>query len=113
VRSTRPKQWVKQVLVVAAPAAAGVLDHPRAIWLTVVAAVTFTMAAGGTYLLNDASDVEADRRHPTKRHRPLASGQVPLWLGGRPVFGCSPRPSPSAACSPTGGSRSCSPSTSR
>jgi len=81
LRGTRPKQWVKQVLVLAAPGAAGVLNHGHALGLTAVAAVTFTMAAGGTYLVNDASDVEADRHHPTKRRRPIASGQVPLALG--------------------------------
>ncbi len=81
LRGTRPKQWVKQALVVAAPAAAGVLDSAQGIGRTAVAGVAFTLAAGGTYLVNDASDVEADRHHPTKRTRPLASGQVPLALG--------------------------------
>ena len=38
------------------------------------------VVAGGTYLLNDVMDVESDRRHPTKRFRPIASGQVPVTL---------------------------------
>jgi decaprenyl-phosphate phosphoribosyltransferase len=80
LRGTRPKQWVKSVLVPAAPASAGVLFQPRELLLTVVAVVAFTTAAGGTYLVNDASDVVADRRHPTKRHRPVASGVVPVGL---------------------------------
>lgn len=81
VRAARPKQWVKQVLVLAAPGAAGVLLHGHALWRTAVAAIVFTLAASGTYMINDASDVEADRRHPTKCRRPFASGQVPVRLG--------------------------------
>jgi decaprenyl-phosphate phosphoribosyltransferase len=72
----RPKQWTKNVLVFAAPAAAGVLDEPAQLARTLVAFVVFCLAASGTYCLNDASDVERDRRHPTKRTRPVAAGRV-------------------------------------
>jgi decaprenyl-phosphate phosphoribosyltransferase len=78
VRLARPKQWVKNVLVVAAPGAAGVLGEPRALFNTFIAFVCFCLAASGTYYINDALDVEADRRHPTKRFRPVASGAVPV-----------------------------------
>jgi len=78
VRLARPKQWVKNVLVIAAPGAAGVLGEPQALWQTFVAFVCFCLAASGTYYLNDALDVEADRRHPVKRFRPIASGEVTL-----------------------------------
>ena len=47
---------------------------------TAVAALTFTMAAGGTYLVNDALDADADRRHPVKQHRAIASGALPVPL---------------------------------
>lgn len=80
LRATRPKQWVKSVLVPAAPAAAGVLFHPDVLWRTSVAVATFTLCAAGGYLVNDAADVERDRLHPTKRRRPVASGLVPVWL---------------------------------
>jgi decaprenyl-phosphate phosphoribosyltransferase len=76
VRLARPKQWVKNVLVVAAPGAAGVLTEGHAIFDTAVAFACFCLAASGTYFLNDALDVEADRGHPTKRSRPIASGEV-------------------------------------
>ena len=76
VRLARPKQWVKNVLVIAAPGAAGVLGEGTALFRTAVAFVCFCLAASGTYYINDALDVEADRRHPTKRFRPIASGQV-------------------------------------
>lgn len=78
LRLARPKQWVKNVLVIAAPGAAGVLGEPKALWQTFVAFVCFCLAASGTYYLNDALDVEADRRHPVKRFRPIASGEVAL-----------------------------------
>ena len=78
VRGVRPKQWAKNVLVFAAPGAAGVLGHGDALWRSLAAFVAFCLASGGTYLLNDVSDVEADRRHPVKRHHPVASGTVPV-----------------------------------
>lgn len=77
----RPRQWIKQLLVLAAPAAAGVLSHGDALLRTLAGMAIFTAAAAGTYLLNDARDVEVDRLHPRKRDRPLASGAVPLGLG--------------------------------
>jgi decaprenyl-phosphate phosphoribosyltransferase len=76
VRLARPKQWVKNVLVIAAPAAAGVLGEATPLFRTAIAFVCFCLAASGTYYINDALDVEADRRHPTKRFRPVASGAV-------------------------------------
>ena len=67
----RPAPVDKNVLVFAAPVAAGVIDerdvlrrHHRS------PSSRSALAASGTYLLNDASDVEADRQHPTKRNRP-------------------------------------------
>ena len=80
LRLARPKQWVKNVLVFAAPGAAGVLQHADDLAKTVLAFVAFCLAASGTYYLNDAADVEADRHHPTKRFRPVASGAVPVTL---------------------------------
>ena len=80
IREMRPKQWVKNVLVFAAPGAAGVLDNPTPLWHTLVAFVAFCLAASGTYYWNDILDVEADRLHPVKCKRPIASGAVPLPL---------------------------------
>lgn len=74
--ASRPRQWVKNLLVLAAPAAAGVLGHPVALGRTLGTLGLFVAASGGTYLLNDAVDVEADRRHPTKRLRPIAAGTL-------------------------------------
>ena len=80
IRTLRPHQWPKNVLVFAAPVASGSIDDP-AIWSkALLAFVTYCLAASGTYCLNDARDVEADRRHPRKRNRPVAAGIVPVPL---------------------------------
>ena len=76
IRTARPKQWTKNVLVFAAPAAAGVLDEGDALLQTTVAFVAFCLAASATYYLNDAADAEADRQHPVKRGRPIAAGDL-------------------------------------
>lgn len=80
LRLARPKQWSKNVLVLAAPGAAGVLTHGAALGRSLVAVGLFCLVASGTYYLNDALDVEADRAHPTKRNRPIAAGVVDVKL---------------------------------
>lgn len=79
-RTARPKQWSKNVLVFAAPGANGSLGHGTALAHTLIAFACFCLAASGTYFLNDAADVESDRRHPTKHNRPVASGAVSVGL---------------------------------
>ncbi|WP_031470889.1 decaprenyl-phosphate phosphoribosyltransferase [Sciscionella sediminilitoris] len=78
IAAIRPKQWIKNVLVATAPFVAGQLFTEHVLLATILAFVVFTVAAAGTYLINDARDVEADRRHPKKQFRPIASGAVPL-----------------------------------
>ncbi|QFQ99911.1 decaprenyl-phosphate phosphoribosyltransferase [Streptomyces phaeolivaceus] len=78
LRTARPRQWIKNILVVAAPAAAGELLTPRALTRLPLVFVLFTACAAAVYLVNDARDAEADRAHPVKRHRPVAAGQVPV-----------------------------------
>lgn len=78
LREARPKQWTKNVLVFAAPGAAGVLNEWSALWPTLVAFAALCLAASGTYYWNDILDVEADRAHPRKRFRPVASGAVSM-----------------------------------
>ncbi|MGW3953671.1 decaprenyl-phosphate phosphoribosyltransferase [Streptomyces sp. NPDC004752] len=78
LRTARPKQWVKNVLVVAAPAAAGRLLSTHALTQLALVFVLFTACAAAVYLVNDARDAEADRAHPTKCRRPVAAGQVPV-----------------------------------
>jgi decaprenyl-phosphate phosphoribosyltransferase len=81
LRTARPRQWVKNLLVFAAPGAAGTLGEAHQFLLTLGAFGIFCLTASGTYFFNDAVDWEADRLHPLKRHRPVASGVVPVNLG--------------------------------
>lgn len=72
----RPKQWTKNLLVVAAPLAAGQVTDADVLTATLVAFVAFCLASSSIYLVNDCADVAADRLHPRKRHRPIAAGQL-------------------------------------
>ncbi|MGZ4493080.1 MAG: decaprenyl-phosphate phosphoribosyltransferase [Nocardioides sp.] len=72
----RPRQWAKNLLVVAAPVAAGVVLEPQVVIRTLAAFTIFCLAASGGYLVNDVVDVRADRAHPVKMQRPVASGAL-------------------------------------
>ena len=76
LRACRPRQWAKNVLLVAAPAAAGVLGDGAVALRVVFAIASFCMLSSATYLLNDVRDREQDRAHPRKQHRPVASGAL-------------------------------------
>ncbi|GHJ35120.1 decaprenyl-phosphate phosphoribosyltransferase [Streptomyces sp. TS71-3] len=78
LRTARPRQWIKNVLVVAAPAAAGQLSSASALTKLALVFLLFTAAASAVYLINDAADADADRAHPVKCRRPVAAGQVPV-----------------------------------
>jgi len=78
VLALRPKQWLKNVLVFVAPAAAGTLSQGAVLSRALVAFVAFCMVASGLYLINDVADVDADRLHPRKSRRPIAAGLVPI-----------------------------------
>ncbi|MFZ1411384.1 MAG: decaprenyl-phosphate phosphoribosyltransferase [Micropruina sp.] len=76
LRAMRPKQWVKNVLVLAAPVAAGRLFEPQVLINSLWAFVSFSLVSASIYLINDIRDVEADRLHPKKRLRPIAAGEL-------------------------------------
>ncbi len=80
----RPRQWIKNVVVLAAPAFAGQLTDPETLARSLLAFVLFSMAASGIYLLNDVFDVLEDRAHPVKRFRPIAAGQLSRGTAPRP-----------------------------
>src|SRR3954447_26674662 len=80
VRALRPRQWVKNVLVLASPLAAGKIFELDVLAPTAVAFVLFCLAASAVYLVNDTIDAEEDRRHPRKRFRPIAAGIIPKPL---------------------------------
>jgi decaprenyl-phosphate phosphoribosyltransferase len=76
VRACRPRQWSKNLLVLAAPAAAGVIDRPQVAAQVAGAFVVMCMLSSATYLVNDVRDIEQDRLHPRKRSRPVAAGEI-------------------------------------
>jgi 4-hydroxybenzoate polyprenyltransferase len=78
VQTLRPHQWVKNLFVLAPVVFAKELTSKELIKEAAFAFAVFCMLAGAVYTLNDIVDVEADRVHPVKRRRPIASGCVPL-----------------------------------
>ena len=88
VATMRPKQWIKNALVVAAAGAAGALGHDDVPARVTLATGAFCLLASGIYAVNDVLDAPEDRRHPVKRHRPVAAGTLDpiaatalgLWL---------------------------------
>ncbi len=76
ILALRPKQWIKNLLVFVAPAAAGTLSHKNVRTDTLLAFVAFCFVSSAVYLFNDLRDLDSDRAHPKKRNRPLAAGTL-------------------------------------
>jgi decaprenyl-phosphate phosphoribosyltransferase len=76
IRALRPRQWTKNLLVLAAPLAAGAIDWAGVPERVLGAFVVLCMISGATYLVNDVRDREQDRVHPRKRLRPIAAGEL-------------------------------------
>jgi decaprenyl-phosphate phosphoribosyltransferase len=105
IREARPQQWIKNLLVFAAPGALGVLTHADPLWRAILTFVAFCATSSGTYYWNDIKDVEQDRKHPAKRHRPIANGDISLpaarvigtvLLVGGPLLALPARPEAAA-----------------
>jgi decaprenyl-phosphate phosphoribosyltransferase len=75
-RQLRCHQWVKNLVVLAAPAAAGSLGNPVVLAQAALAFVVFCLLSSAVYLCNDIVDLDEDRGHLTKRHRPIAAGLI-------------------------------------
>lgn len=80
LQEIRVKQYTKNVLVYAAPLFSGTLLVPDMLYRSTMAFVSFCLIASAVYILNDIMDREKDRQHPTKCHRPIASGKLSLPL---------------------------------
>ena len=85
LRALRPQQWVKNLFVFAAlvfaradATAVRVADDYSDVWRSLWAFAAFCLGASAIYLVNDVFDIESDRAHPTKRDRPIASGEVAI-----------------------------------
>jgi 4-hydroxybenzoate polyprenyltransferase len=77
VKTIRPHQWVKNLFVAAALVFSRHLTNGDYVLRTLVAVIAFCMLSGAVYAFNDVRDVDADRAHPSKKHRPIASGALP------------------------------------
>lgn len=94
LRTMRPHQWVKNLFVLAPLFFARQYAEPEALAAGLVAALLFCLTAGTVYLFNDIADRHQDRKHPTKRHRPIASGRLSVstaryaaWAAGATSLG--------------------------
>ena len=74
----RPEQWLKNGFVLAPIVFSGLIGDPDAWLRTVLAVVSFCAASSAVYLVNDVIDREADRSHPIKQNRPIASGEISM-----------------------------------
>jgi 4-hydroxybenzoate polyprenyltransferase len=77
-KTMRPKQWAKNVFLLAAIVFDRKLTNPDAIQHTLIGVIAFSLIASVVYIINDIADVEADRQHPTKRKRPIAAGKLSI-----------------------------------
>ncbi|HEY4667960.1 MAG TPA: decaprenyl-phosphate phosphoribosyltransferase [Anaerolineales bacterium] len=80
LRAMRPRQWAKNVFIFAALVFDGQLARPEPLARTFVGFVMLCLISSSVYLINDIADIEADRRHPAKRNRPIASGELAVSL---------------------------------
>jgi 4-hydroxybenzoate polyprenyltransferase len=78
LKEFRPKQWTKNAIVFAGLIFARQLGNPEAVVLATAAFIIFCLLSSLVYVINDMIDVEADRRHPKKRFRPLAAGDITM-----------------------------------
>ena len=86
IRLIRPHQWVKNLVVLLPVFFGGALLHIESVYAGLVTALCFSFAASSIYCLNDIVDVDDDRQHPVKCHRPLASGAISIAQGYTLMF---------------------------
>ena len=88
LKTMRPRQWTKNIFVFAALVFDKQLFLPSPFLQTLAGFALFCLISSAVYILNDLADIEADRQHPEKKHRPIASGRLPegtAW-GAAAVF---------------------------
>lgn len=88
IKQLRPKQWAKNVFVFPALVYSARFLEPEPVLAALGAFVVFSLLASAGYVFNDYLDREADRRHPKKKHRPIASGALPEWMAFVLLAGC-------------------------
>ncbi len=80
LKTMRPKQWAKNVFLLAAIVFDRKLTNTDAMLHTLIGVIVFSLVASVVYIINDIADVEADRQHPIKRERPIAAGKLPISI---------------------------------
>ena len=88
VKQLRPKQWAKNVFLFAAIIFSRKFTDPDAVMKVLIGFASFSLVASSGYILNDYLDREADRKHPKKRFRPIASGALPIPVAWVLLVGC-------------------------
>jgi 4-hydroxybenzoate polyprenyltransferase len=78
IKTMRPRQWTKNGFIFFALIFDKQLFVPESFWRTVMGFALFCLISSAVYLFNDVADVEADRNHPEKKYRPIASGRLPI-----------------------------------
>jgi 4-hydroxybenzoate polyprenyltransferase len=86
IKSMRPRQWSKNVFVLAAVVFDKKLLNPEAVGKSLAGMILFCLLSSSVYLINDILDAEADRNHPHKRNRPIASGKLPVSVAAIAAF---------------------------
>lgn len=79
LKTMRPRQWTKNVFIFAALVFDKQLFIVDSLLRTIAGVALFCLISSSVYIFNDIADVEADRQHPEKKNRPIASGKLPLW----------------------------------
>ncbi len=87
IKSMRPRQWSKNVFVLAAVVFDKKLLNPEAVSKSLAGMILFCLISSSVYLINDILDVESDRNHPQKRNRPIASGKLPIPIAAMAAIG--------------------------
>ena len=80
IRVARPIHWVKNLSLFAAILLTGTLYEKGLFFNVVISFVAFSFATSATYIFNDIMDAKKDQAHPTKKNRPIASKQLPVWV---------------------------------
>ena len=81
IRAMRPHQWMKNLLLFLPLVLSHQISDRHRLAAAVIAFCAMCLCASGVYIFNDLRDIESDRRHPTKRHRPFASGRASVRAG--------------------------------
>src|SRR5688572_23571915 len=91
LKTARPRQWIKNLALYAALVFSGFffftpVDGTSYFWIVTFAVLTFSFLTSAVYIINDIIDIEADRSHPFKKKRPLASGRLSIRTASVAVF---------------------------